>query len=405
MARRKKVFSQVGFGSVLSSSKILVREKGGVHVLGVLDGHNEFKSIVGMSKPTLKALNNKITSYLDGDLPKGWASPEVVQRKGEMLPMVKITSSDGKTGSYDRILQWGVGITNEIDPSEYMEFPRLCSPSVLHAYPTLNIALFCNHRLTRYPILKEDITTSEGRYSALGKIYSAEGIVVVKDWLKYGCSILTTKEEIKVPKWFSDSKSRNLVSFLTFLYILKEDTIPFWRTTPLKVYQRSILTRVEAMVDTFLDVLLSLDGIANSTLIKSYVYTLYEINNYVNTYYHPIKTGAKENQNESYVLGKVLNQIYSTFNSMSIFENNPVINFQFKDNRYMETEVYHLLDVMEPQPQDVRGGEPKAYKKFSKLYLKYAKDAYGWDKTDPLTPTSIVMDKYITKAVETFKNK
>jgi len=84
---------------------------------------------------------------------------------------------------------WGENITHGTDAKEHY----LCSPTVIHAYRDINLAVLLNPIHAK--IERKEI-----------KIWEAIGIVVVEDWGKVGCSVLSTIREIEWPIWIKKEK-------------------------------------------------------------------------------------------------------------------------------------------------------------------------------------------------------
>jgi len=95
------------------------------------------------------------------------------------MKLYKLTDKDGYT--YNPSLLWGVGVTHTAAKGK----PKLCSPTVIHAYTS--------------PLLAELMDRLHGNYGATKLLWEAEGDVVISDGLKVGVKQLTTVSQIDVP--------------------------------------------------------------------------------------------------------------------------------------------------------------------------------------------------------------
>lgn len=106
------------------------------------------------------------------------------------MTLYKLTTVDGKSKHGD--LQWGPGVTHEIPPAEQNR--TLCRAGLLHAYSDPNVALLQD--------------PGDGDYGPALRLWRAEGDAVVLGPLKCGCHRLTTVEELPIPAWYADERTR-----------------------------------------------------------------------------------------------------------------------------------------------------------------------------------------------------
>lgn len=100
--------------------------------------------------------------------------------------LIKLTDSNHMTRNSTL---WGPGVRHELSEINY---PRLCTRYVLHAYRSANLGLIMNE--------------------VLGSIWQpvmwrAEGDVVASDAVKVSCFWLTTVEQLPMPDWYMACRS------------------------------------------------------------------------------------------------------------------------------------------------------------------------------------------------------
>jgi hypothetical protein len=97
------------------------------------------------------------------------------------MKLYKLTDDDGKTRQgKPNETQWGEGVTHSVTGK-----PKLCTATVLHAYPSALLAVLMD--------------PTHGSYGAASRLWEAEGEVVAKAPDKVGCQTLTTLREIDKP--------------------------------------------------------------------------------------------------------------------------------------------------------------------------------------------------------------
>ena len=97
------------------------------------------------------------------------------------MKLYKLTTADGRTRvGKSNETQWGENVTRTVSGT-----PKLCSATVTHAYQS--------------PLLAELLDSCHGSFGSSGKLWEAEGEVVISAPDKVGCQTLTTLREIERP--------------------------------------------------------------------------------------------------------------------------------------------------------------------------------------------------------------
>jgi hypothetical protein len=102
------------------------------------------------------------------------------------VKLYKLTCADGTTKGG---MLWGEGVTHSVTGQ-----PKLCSKTVLHAYQS--------------PLLAVLLDPCHGSFGVSGKLWEAEGEVVVSALDKVGCQTLTTIREIPKPVITTEQRVR-----------------------------------------------------------------------------------------------------------------------------------------------------------------------------------------------------
>jgi hypothetical protein len=112
-----------------------------------------------------------------------------LHKRENKMKLYKLTEQNGATQNNTF---WGEGTTHSKHPTKT---PQLCSPDVFHAYTDKNLAFLLNpiHANIDNPVLWE-----------------CQGKVVVSDWGKVGCFVLTTKKTIQYPKWVNSKYEQDI---------------------------------------------------------------------------------------------------------------------------------------------------------------------------------------------------
>jgi hypothetical protein len=100
------------------------------------------------------------------------------------VKLYKLTTADGRTRvGKSNETQWGENVTHGVSPTAGP--PKLCSATVIHAYASA--------------LLAELLDPCHGSFGYSGKLWEAEGEVVISAPDKVGCQTLTTLREIERP--------------------------------------------------------------------------------------------------------------------------------------------------------------------------------------------------------------
>jgi len=129
-----------------------------------------------------------------------------------MVTLYKLTDQEGYTQrKKPGETQWYSGKTLKLP---VCVDPQLCSVDVVHAYRNSNLALLLNplHANIQKPLLWE-----------------AEGEIVIEDWGKVGCFVLTTTQRLKLPDWYLDNKKRQCMR-IQFAVLCAEAVLSIFET-------------------------------------------------------------------------------------------------------------------------------------------------------------------------------
>lgn len=124
------------------------------------------------------------------------------------MKLYKVTRLDGSTGASIRLF-WGPGITHSIP--EQRRRPKLCTGGVIHAYSSIEQAVFMNPG-----------HMSLGRFL----LWEAEGDVVTADATKVGVYQLTTLHQVEAPQ--PTTKQRARFAILCALRVYSEPSFVEW---------------------------------------------------------------------------------------------------------------------------------------------------------------------------------
>jgi hypothetical protein len=126
-----------------------------------------------------------------------------------MNELFKLTDAENKT----RNVTWRENMTFSVELMDRK--PELCSKGVIHAYQNPNLALLLN--------------PAHGNFKN-PKLWACTGDVVVTDWGKCGCYMLTMGKNLPHPEWYDDEAKRAYV-MVQFAVLCAESVLPIFEAS------------------------------------------------------------------------------------------------------------------------------------------------------------------------------